>query len=72
MKTKKQNTYGIFVYDKNDENIAWEHLNNKKKALESANVIAEHLELGQYVEVWLMDENGLFGNSGSPIYKSDD
>ena len=71
MKTKSKTTYGVFTYDKNDENLAWEHLQNKKDAIKLARELSEHIELGQYVEVWVQDGDGLFGNTGLPVYKSD-
>lgn len=68
---KAKNIYGVFVYDHNDNNIYWIHLQTKRGALSIARRYASHLELGQYVEVWLQEKEGLFGNSGMPIYKSD-
>jgi len=61
--------YGVFVYTENDEATSQEYFDNEEDAVDFAKSL--ELDTGDYVEVWEKDEDGLWGNSGSPIYKSD-
>ena len=63
--------FGVFVYDKeNDgEEPTMNYFATQVEAVNFAKKLK--LEKNEYVEVWQKDNKGLFGNSGSPIYKSD-
>lgn len=68
--------YGIFVYSSEGEN---ECLRKKyafvlREAVRDGKDWAKRIEENndkQFVEVWEKDKEGLWGNTGEPIYKSD-
>ena len=74
MKKYENSRFGVFAYDGNDiclEEISY-YSDDIMRALSEAITYVNNLEGKDcYVEVWERDENGLFGNSGEPIYKSD-
>ena len=64
--------YGVFTYHlATDECVDCEYHDNKQEAIVSADVISENMGGDVYVEVWKADPDGLWGNSGEPLWKSD-
>jgi hypothetical protein len=67
-------TFGVFTYDKGGENEIQEteYYDNPLTAISSAKSIASNPEYkDSFVEVWEKDREGLWGNTGAPLYKSD-
>ena len=67
----KKEKYGVFIYRKyNDENVDNFYFSDEIEAVEYAKFTASTL-FAYYVEVWKKDKDGLWGNTGEPIWKSD-
>ena len=78
LKKKSENSQFVTtVYRKEDDEVVYNYpFDTEVDAREAAEYIQqrdnEDWHKGYYVEVWEQDETGGYGNSGSPIYKSDD
>ncbi len=67
--------YGVFVYEvDNDENgpEKAEYFHQKEAAIAQGKCEALSYGKNYYVEAWERGEDGLWGNCGEPLYKSDD
>lgn len=70
MKTIKKE-FGVFTYNKNNDECTWqEYFDNETDALKNAEDSLLSLDDDSYIEVW-EKENGFWGASGEPIFKSD-
>ena len=70
-----ENKYGVFTYNSNDKCIFASYHTEEEQAIDLAMTLVDGgysvvLEDGEYVEVWEKID-GVYGNTGSPIYKSD-
>lgn len=69
---KKEFKYCVTLYDNLEENlIVTQEYETKLDAMINAIEYEKHKSPSQYIEVWEKDSEGLYGNCGSPIYKSD-
>ena len=66
----KDGDFGVFIYNEDDECIFKEYFAGKIQAMRYASQWASSLDKGDYLEVW-RKENGYWGASGEPIFKSD-
>ena len=64
--------FGVFTYDnETDECLYQSYFDSKIRAVEFAKQHKGDAETENcYIEVW-RKENGLWGNTGEPIYKTD-
>jgi len=69
-----QKSFGVFIYTiKTDEIFDCFFFSTEEEALECAIDEPRFLpERNFYIEVWERDANGLYGNNGAPLYKSDE
>lgn len=64
--------YGVFVYrNVTDENIYNEYYCHSSIAIKNAKFLKKQYGHSYYVEVWKKDKDGLWGNTGEPLFKSD-
>lgn len=65
--------FGVFTYDEDDNNISELNFycNDRNEAVSEALSICKIISEKHYVEVWEKDEDGLWGNCGEPVWKSD-
>jgi len=70
---EKDGNFGVFVYHtKTDECVEQLYFLDKDTAMEEGMLMNQHYDADEYyIEVWEKDEDGLWGNSGEPLYKSD-
>lgn len=76
-KSEEDGKFGIFIYVEDSESgpLYAEYADNKTKAISIAKVLEknkdeEFPDMKTYIEVWEKDKEGLFGNTGEPIYKT--
>ena len=72
--TTNKDAFGVFVYTKkNDRNVRYEYFTEKKIAVAAAKKTFSEIPIKKnfYVEVWEKNDNGMWGNVGEPIWKSD-
>ena len=70
----EEKEFGVFEYSEreDDQCVMMVYFNTEEAAV---NFAKNHIRLapdGYFVEVWQRDSLGLFGNSGRPIWKSDE
>jgi hypothetical protein len=71
-KSTKKEWYGMFLYSVEGEEPLCNYYSDPKIAVREAKKWSKDLEGEQYIEVWKRDKNGNYGDSGTPLYKSDE
>jgi len=63
--------YGVFAYRRSDEEYITSDVffETEKEAIEYARCLEEEYPKDKYfIQIWLEDKEGYFGNSGEPIW----
>lgn len=67
-----KDNYGVFAYrlDGDNENFHYEYHNTKDEAIKSAKIMLTDRQFDEdyFVEVWKKSPDGLWGNTGKPIF----
>lgn len=69
----KKNEYGVFIYDEKHEGEEpdKDYYDNLEDAILYAKKQKRALSKSQYIEIWKKNKNGLYGNSGEPVWTTE-
>lgn len=76
MSDKLNGKFGVFIYKVNEVEDVFEedssgwYLHVENAFIHALRLLETELMSDRYIEIWERDEEGLFGNSGVPIWAS--